>query len=288
MNKLKFLVPLLAVSLLLSCASGTESILESARFNLDRCTTSNTAACVAAQGDAQKVLNEDADNVEASLIKASALATEGGIDIIFMMARLSQTDEETVDGEEINQTTQKFKFIRKKIGEDVDIAKLRDAVVSLADLTAPAAADVNYKEYHFQLGLLQMLEAFITPSNLAQPTDTDEVTVEDTENITDDDAEYILDDFIAADNNFREGGILTSDDTGWDLVTMTRNNYCAAKNVNPANDGFSTEELRALMRCQLVDNPEDLLGANGDFPGTAIVSCDDFDYTGCDNTNTAL
>lgn len=290
MNILKSLVllPFLVVFLLLSCASGTNSTLESARFNLDKCTTSNPAACEAAESDAQKVLDDDADNVEAALVKASAVATQGNIDIIFMMARMSQTEEGTIDGEGIDQTTQKFKFIRGKLTGDVDIERLRDAVVSLSSITAPEETDDNYKEYFFQLGLLQMLEAFITPSVLAQPTDTSEASVEDTESITDDVAAYVLEDFIDGDNNFNEGGIVDSDNIGWDLVTMIRNNYCAAKNVNPANDGFSTEELRALMRCQLVANPEDLTGAAGDFPGTAIATCDDFDYTGCDNTNTTL
>ncbi len=289
MKLLKFGLFVILLAISLSCATSVTGNLDSARFSLDKCSTTNTDACLTASDKADAVLASDPGNFEAALLKSSALATAGRVDLLSIMSDMMQTEDESG----IDQDTQKFRFIRSVLSDDTNITYLREAVLALSNIVdggyAPEDNTVDgYRDFYFQIGFLQALEAFVRPTSLAQPAADAIVDLNAIELITDDDSDIIMADMLAADNNLVEGGISNSDVTGWELVSMTRRNYCAIKNVNAANDAFTAGELRALMRCQL--NPSDTIAAlddvNGDFPGTDITGCSDFDYDQCAGTDT--
>lgn len=274
--------------LILSCASSTEGSLDSARFALDNCKPEDVAACETAADEVDKVLAGDPDNISAALIKSSARATQGRVDMLSLISDLTQTTTESG----IDQETQKFKFIRSALlgtMTTADLVYLREGVSTLTDIVDGGAApqdetDPLYRDFYFQLGMLQSLEAFIRPVKLAQPEEDVAVAA-----ITGDDAGFVRSDFLNADNNLIKGGI-EEGETGWDLVEITRKNYCALKGAS-IGAGFETAELRALMECQLNDNFANLAGPGdgsdtGDFPGTTITKCLDFNYTRCATTDT--
>ena len=283
-----------ALSLLLiltaSCASSVEGDLDEAMFALDNCSTTSTTSCTEAITAADTLLASDPTNTEASLVKSSALATRGGIDLLDLMVELARTG---VSGG-FDNDTQKFRVIHDVIvGSISSTADLRSAITALTGVTAPATTDATYKSFYFQLGILQSIEAFVLPTATAQPTSTSAVT---STSVTTASRDSVEDDFVNADDNMITGGI-TSGKDGFELVEILRINYCVLKNISGAV-GFTLAELQDLMSCQLcidVTNvsicPKSstaMTGAAGDFQ-SAITTCADFVFAACSgSTATAL
>jgi hypothetical protein len=285
------IIPFFAVVWLFSACA--EQSLDSARFAMDRCTTTNITPCTTAANEAQTILDSDPNNVDAALIKSAALATRGGIDILDILAELAKTG---VSGG-LNNDTQKFKVIHNAVVSSVeDIADLRTAIETLTSFDASTIDTTSeiYKDFYFQMGMLQTIEAFSLPTITAQPTAADVV---DPAPIDATEKDPVLEDFLNADNNLGIAGLDDNGDTGFQLVTAIRQNYCILNNISGGGGGFTTEELQDLMSCQLCidetdasicpNTPAEMLGANGDFRST-IATCADFNFTACDGAgNTA-
>ncbi|MBI2342383.1 MAG: hypothetical protein HYU98_06605 [Deltaproteobacteria bacterium] len=290
MKIIKFVPFLAAVWLISACAEPT---LDGARFAMDKCSTTNLTPCTTAANEAQTILDSEPNNADAALIKSAALATRGGIDILDILAELAKTG---VSGG-VDNDTQKFKIIHNAVvGSVQNITDLRTAIAALTSFDASTldTASEIYKDFYFQMGMLQTIEAFSLPTITAQPTAADAV---DPTPIDATEKDPVLDDFLNADNNLGIAGLDSADDTGFQLVTAIRQNYCILNNISGGGGGFTTEELQDLMSCQLCIDETDtsicpksvdeMLGANGDFRST-IASCADFNFTTCDGAgNTA-
>lgn len=273
-----------------SCASSLEGELDEAMFALDNCSTTNTTPCTDAITAADTLLASDPTNVEVSLVKSSALATRGGIDLLDLMAELARTG---VSGG-FDNDTQKFRVIHDVVvGNVSSTTDIRSSITVLTGIAAPATTDAIYKTYYFQLGILQSIEAFVLPTITAQPTSTSTVT---STSVTATNRDNVEDDFVNADDNMITGGI-TSGKDGFELVEIARINYCVLKNISGAA-GFTLAELQDLMSCQLCIDVTDvsicpksstaMTGAAGDFQST-IATCADFNFDACSgSTATAL
>jgi|GEM_PF-3514603 len=276
---------LVVVALCFACgASSVNSALDKARFNLDNCSPTNPSACDSAISGADTVLASEPNNVNAAMIKSSAQATNAGFILLDMLSDLANTSGD-------NQT-EKFNFIRSAIGDTVsDTADLRASIVTLSGITPPTATDDFYKDFYFQMGFLQALEAFALPTLVAQPTETSVVTPA---SISSTDKDNVQDDFINADNNLIIGGIADSSSNGWDLVVAVRQNYCVLHNLAPAGtQGFTLGLLQDLILCQLcVDDDVVTRGVctkqaadftAADFVSGLVATCADFNFTACAN-----
>lgn len=278
---------LVVLPFVLSCAAtSTENDLDKARFALDNCSETSISDCETAVAEADKVLASDQYNIDASMIKASALATSAGIGLVSTMSDIA----DVTSGEE----DEKFQTIHTAVVTTIqDIGNLRSAITALSDIPAanrPAATDPEHNDFFFQMGFLQTVEIFARPTILAQPAAASAVTVN---NITDADKGYVYDDFVAADDNLIEGGV-TADGSGGDLITVIRQNYCVLHNIStPATGGFTVAELRDLITCQLCfgvtdtticNKPsEQMTQAAGDFQSPAVATCATFNFTACNN-----
>ena len=259
---------LVATALMGACANSAETALEKAQFALDKCSTTSTAACDSAIAEAAKITSTHPEYIDALLIKSSAEATKGGFNILALISELTDSDG----------SNEKFKSMHAAVVAQIGaegLDDIRDSINTLDDWTSnvPAART----DYFFQLGTLQEIEAFSRPSLLAQPVEDGPVNVDD---ITEDDLPFIIADFQNADNNIILGGI-SEGETGYELVTLVRKNYCTMHNVSSDPDGFTLEELRDMISCQLIP------GFAGPFQST-ITACSDFDFDACNTAGDTL
>lgn len=275
---------LVALPFVLSCAAtSTENDLDKARFELDKCSATSIANCENAVTEADKVLASDPNNIDAAMLKSSALATAAGIGLISTMSDIADASANVED--------KKFQVVHDAvIGTIQDINDLRTAITAQSGITGPTTDNPEHNDFYFQMGFLQTVEIFARPTILAQPTATAAVTVD---NITVDDKSYMYDDFVASDDNLILGGI-TADGDGGDLITVIRQNYCVLHNVStPAAGGFTLAELRDLITCQLCFGvtdtsicpkpSENMTQAAGDFQSPAVATCATFDFNACSN-----
>lgn len=271
-----FILPVIGFLFFTACGAETnDADTDAAQFALDNCSTTNTAPCTTAIAEADKLLAANANNSEAALIKSSALATRGGIDLLQVMSKLTETGTTESD-------TRKFRTIHASLVSIVtSLTDLRSAITTLSGITAPLATASNYKDFYWQLGILQTIEAFTMPSINAQPVADATVDIAATTAIDTDETANAEDDFVNADDNLILGGIANSTTTGWELVNFIREYYCILKTqagTDGVATGFDAAQLRALMRCQL--NTEAVitsLTTNAEFPGTTMVTCNTFD-----------
>jgi len=246
-----------------ACATASDTALEKAQFALDKCSTTNIVQCNTAITEAAKITSAHPEYIDALLIKSSAEATIGGFDILLLISELTENDG----------TNKKFKTMHSAVVGSIGaegLDDIRESIDTLDDWTANVPA--SRTDYFFQLGTLQEIEAFSRPSLLAQPTEDSPVDVDEIQTT---DMPFILADFKNADNNIILGGI-TEGETGYELVTLVRKYYCAMHNISSDPDGFTLEELRDMVSCQLID------GFAGPFQST-ITACSDFDFAACEN-----
>lgn len=268
-----------------SCgASSNSGKLDSARFALDSCSSSDVGPCNTAQSDALSVLTSDPNNVQAALIRSSALATSDGVNLLDLVSDISSTAN----------NDQKFKSMHDTVvGTMTGVTNLNASILTMlppiyTGATTLQSGDDYYRDYYFQLGILQAFEAFVMPSFNAQNRLTDPVVVD---NITAANKTSVQDDFINADNNLITSGISDSTKRGWDIVNAIRENYCVLITAEGTTSGFSREVLQDLMLCQLCVDVTDTsicpaeasnLGP-ANFKSGKVAKCSDFDYDGCSN-----
>lgn len=270
------------LSLALSCgAPSKEGGMDKARFALDSCSTDNTGPCTTAANEALDVLTSDSTNVQAALLRSSALATTGGVDMLLLVEDLSKTTD----------SSQKFKTMHDTIIPTItDITALRTSIATLQSPTYTgtlAEGDDYHRDFYFQIGILQAFEAFTLPTILAQSTPASAVNVN---LITSTDKDNIQADFIDADNNLITSGITDSSIKGWDLVKAVRQNYCTLRNIT-GGPGFTLEVLQDMVLCQLcigitntsICAKEAASFVAADFKSPLVLTCASFNFTLCEN-----
>ncbi len=281
MNTIKLLGISACLLVLAACASTVNSGLDKARFALDDCSVTNTDPCDAAIDAVNHISVTDPAYPAAAMIKSSALASKAGIEILTLMSDLTKSGT--------NSDAQRFKMLHDTAVLTVrDTDSLRASIIALTIATPPPATADNFKDFYFQMGILQSVESFTLPSVKAQPTATSLVTVT---NITAADKGNAQDDFIAADINLRISGISDPTSKGWDAVKAGRQNYCILKTITLAPQGFLLSELQDVITCQLCKGVTDTTicakdsdtMTAADFKSPQITSCTNFNYTACAN-----
>ncbi|MBI4212229.1 MAG: hypothetical protein HY540_06280 [Deltaproteobacteria bacterium] len=258
---------------LFACASSSKELLEQARFALDNSDFSTAVT------EAKSVLDANTTDLEAALVLSSAYAGRGGIDILSIADDLATTDKADDLFDAIHDA------LASNITETTGLDDLREAIVTLdTTLTqAPDATHPLYKEYQFQLGLLEAIEALSLPSLKAQPTADGTVTVSD---IAQADYAIVQTDFSRADNHLINGDLKTDNA----LVTAIRKNFCVLKasatgaspsapgfSGNLATTGFSLVSLRDLNNCELQTDRSSITT----FETSGIATCTDFNFSVC-------
>lgn len=245
------------VFVMFSCASAGDSDLEECLFNLDG---SKYDAAVSACQQAQAT-NPNSD--EAAMLLSSAYVGRGHIDVLELVFQLEDSAKETTA----------FKEVNRVILDNVNAAAMSDLRLAIDVLENFGTSVVDTENFYGQLAMFQSLEAFALPTVTAKPTAG---SVPDPSAITPAIKDIVQSDMLQADD-------LLLNYAGWldtnQMVKGLRRNYCVLKNVSP-EAGFTTEELRDFMLCQLSDDPSVL--AEDAFE-SAVVNCAGFNFDVCSN-----
>lgn len=250
---------------LANCANGIQDSLDEARFALD------TGDYSRAVTSADTALTADPTNMEAAIVKATALAGRIGIELTKIADDLIDTAGTSGTNKDFSSLRTAFNAIFNTASDFID---LRTAITTLTGLTAPVATDPNYPDYHFLLGLLQTMEAFNLPTLTASPAGNTADNY-DPSLVTATIRTNVQADFLGADDNLVKAGLSSSND----LIDTIRQNYCAIRSATTFDDAtlsFTLAQLRDLIRCQLDDNSTT--------PNTAfeaVASCAEFDFSTC-------
>lgn len=263
----------LTLVMLLGCANGIQDSLDDARFALD------VGDYTQAVNSADAVLTADATNMEAAILKATALAGRIGIELTKIADDLIDTAGTTGTNKDFDTLRTAFASIFNKSSDFTD---LRTAITTLTGLTAPAVGDPNRPDFYFLLGLLQTMEAFNLPTLTAAPAGSAADSY-DPSTLTTTHRTNVEADFLSADDNLVNAGIAADNN----LIDTLRQNFCAMKGATTGDavgQGFSLTQLRDLMRCQLDDNTSS--------PNTAfesVANCNEFTFSACSGAgDTAL
>lgn len=258
---------------LFGCANGIQDSLDDARFALD------VGDYTQAVNSADAVLTADATNMEAAILKATALAGRIGIELTKIADDLIDTAGTTGANKDFDTLRTAFASIFDKSSDFTD---LRAAITTLTGKTAPSVGDPNRPDYYFLLGLLQTMEAFNLPPLTAAPAGNVADSY-DPSSLTATHRSDVQADFLDADDNLINAGIATNNN----LIDTLRQNFCAMKGATTGDTGgqaFSLTQLRDLMRCQL-DN--DTSNPNTAFE--SVANCNEFTFSACSGAgDTAL
>lgn len=270
--------------ILVSCAPGSSSLLDDARFLLDQCKPkqeTSLSSCQSAVNNADSLLSEEPTNIEAALVKSSASTSLARMDFLTFSANLADLQESGGDDfwrfrgiiddyeEELNEN-------QGLTGLEIDLDQLGAAITALeavlSDVTIEVdaegvAVDEDIRNAAFQMGMLRGIDSLVRPVKLAGGG------VANVVNITDEVAAFVEDNFVTADNNLVYGGV-TEDNFG-DVFRPIRENYCRCSLQNPPGGtaGFNTTCLQDLMRCELYDGN----GIQRDYNGNGEVTIKDCD-----------
>lgn len=243
--------------------------------------------------DANKALNEgnwakaisaataataaDPSNLEAFLLLCSGYAGQAGVDLLEITKELSNTTTSDTAFDLVHDT-----LLTTMTANGCAIGTcLADLNTAITTLTASFTGNVaNYdaslrKQYYFQLGILQYINALGLPTLTAQPTASGTITPTDvTLAIT-----------TTTQNNFINGyANLTDASTGIPttnaLVTTLSKNYCVLKNSSVTAgtaSGINLGVLRDLTLCQLTPTPATAAV-------TTVANCAALSFTPCTGT----
>lgn len=252
---------LLSFFAIIGCASLDDEQVETARFALDR---GNWSSAIA---NASEVLERDPSNTKAALIISSAYAGRGG----FRLLDLASLIANNLHRRDTFDIVHDFNAL---VGS-LDMADVRTAIETLRTRVnpVPAYGHVHFIDYHVQLGVLMLVEAFTLPSYAAQPIEDGPI---DASAITEEMKEIVLDDLLGFDDNLVEAGL--SEDDG--LVKNARVTFCVLQNASETDEGFDLAAFRDLVLCHLSPDDGASLGPD-DFESALITSCNDFDYEAC-------
>lgn len=240
----------LVAALLLSCADRIDSLIEQAKFALDRCdpaVASTLPNCTTAVEKADEIQTFDPANVDAAVLESSGRLGLAGFDFLQLAARLA--DLQNVAEEDFAEFRSLVTDVEAENGREIDLDELAAAVTPLSGALTGVTADENNERAFFQLGMIQAIDAFIRPVKVAGE---DAVSVAD---IDDTMSAIVSDDFVSADGNLVASG--TTED---DILRPVRENFCRCS----LNGGFTAACLRDLMRCELSDTAAPEQDYNGD------------------------
>lgn len=262
------LLLLLASMAMPACSNSDEATVEEAKYALDSEDWDESISL------AMSVLNSDPSNVRAALVASSAYAGRGGFRILDLLIPISQ-DIKSRD---------LFGAIYDVLIErgSVNVNDIRQAIRVILENVSPEPEvdNKNFVDYHFQYGILMVLEHYALPSFTARPVKDGPI---DVNAITAEIKDIVQNDMILFDEALVDAGLAEDDE----IIENNRQTYCVLQRASTTSDGFDLEVLRDLVLCQL--SPED--GAEltaADFQ-SSITSCDDFAYDACtDQPDTTL
>lgn len=236
-------------ALTLGCASSVDKDLDDARKALNdgnwaKAITSATAATAA-----------EPTNLEAFLLLCSGYAGQAGVDLLEITKELTDTTTSNDSFDLVHDT-----LLTTMTSEGCVIGTcLTDLNTSITTLTTSFTGTVGtydaylQKQYYFQLGILQYIQALGLPTLTAQPTHAGTITPTDVTAAINTTTQT---DFIAGYANLTNSttGIATSNA----LATILSKNYCALKAesvIAGTASGLNLGVLQAFTLCQLSTTP---------------------------------
>lgn len=274
----KFLFLFVAALVAAACAKGNDSVLDEAKFLIDKKDYEEAAVKLDAaitDLDAGGVVATDANAVELRRLASSAYFGLSKLTILNIASDVASFPD---DGDE-NDFLQFACLV-----DTIDVSRfdsIQTAIKRLTDLGAAALADETNKSVAFQAGIIELVEAFgLAPrkgsiANTAGLVEGDSITpcaksafTLTIANITEADKNKVLNDFVNADDHFRSAGLKETDA----IMKALRENYCRLKVQDPSA-GFRLVDLQAQIVCQLSDiNPATIV--------TGAPPCADFTSSG--------
>lgn len=257
-----------------ACGRQLDNLVEEARFALD---SGDNATAIT---KAEEALVIDPNDFDAALIRSAGYAGRAGVDLFKIAKEITKSGAED---EVFNLIHDTLVAALCTTSCAQGLSDLRAAVTALTGFTG---AIKRAKEYRFQLGILQTIEAFGRPSITAQPTLAGAITATSITGSTatsGSDAQIVRDDLVAADTNLLAADI-ASDNV---LITNIQKSYCVLKNRSAdatSGETFTTAELQDRVRCELDDNRASLVAAN--FQSPTVTTCNDFNFSTCTATET--
>lgn len=216
------------------CATDLESNIECARFALDQSDFSSAITCGTA------ALQAEPQNATAARLLANAYLGRSGIDYLDLAEGLTDLAD---------STDSNFQSIANVLPSDGDLSDLRSAITtleSLDDIDDTSFTSDDFADAAFDLAIMQMIEHFAI--GVYQ---SDFFTTLDVTQIDDDDAASVLDDLVDFDNRMIASGV----DEAESFISEVRQTFCILEPLS-AGAGFTTSEYRALVGCQLSDDPD--------------------------------
>lgn len=270
-NKIYGSVMALATALSISaCAPAELGNLEEARFCLD----DSDYAC--AIENATAALSEDATNVEAARILASAYFGRSGLDFLEIAAGMLDLQDDTDSN---------FASIAAILPDDADLSDLRLAIETLEALAGIDDADLTANEpladVAYDLSLMQMIEHFAI--GVFQSGFKDDAF--DVSGISESDSDVVQDDLIGFDNRMIASGV--ESDTAF--ISEVRQTFCILEPLS-AGEGFTQTEYQALVGCQLEGEDFDTAAVDAGIADCSVLapSNQDADVQACYDEDTSL
>lgn len=253
-----------------ACATSTNKDLDDAREAL------NSGDYTAAIAKATTATQADSTNIEAFLLLNSAYSGRAGIDLLEITKDLTDTANSDTAFDVVHDTlftamTSAGCAIGTCLGD------LDSAITTLTGFTGTVGNYDSYwqKQYYFQLGILQYVQALGLPTLTAQPSTSGTITPTD---ITAANNTTAQNDFINGYANLTNSttGIPTTNS----LATTLSKNYCVLKNASVTAgtaSGINVGVLRDLSLCQLTPTPATAVTST-------VANCAAFNFAACTGT----
>lgn len=279
----KLFVLLSALGLSACSASGVNQNLDKASFALSN--GDYTAAVTAATA----AIADDASNLDAYILLSNGYSGRAGVNILQLLVDLTTASNNSVAFDIAHDSlvalislastggpcaeTDASVTMATLTGSAYDgLCDLHHAIVVLGNATSLVSSQPAYiqKNYFYQLGLLQYIEALALPTITAQPTTSGTITVA---SITATQRALAQTGFVSGYANLTNAA--TAIPTTNTLVTTMSQNYWVMRNAEAALGapaaGFSLGVLQDQTLCQLQ-------GATA--TTTTVASCASFTYSG--------
>lgn len=272
MSTRQFVLCVLCSVTIAACGSAENKALDDANKALSAgdyagAITSATAATTA-----------DPTNLEAFLLLCSAYSGRAGVDLLEITKDLTDTTASDTAFDLVHDTlfttmTASGCTIGTCLGD------LNTAITTLTGFTGTIGGYDSYlqKQYYFQLGILQYIQALGLPTLTAQPSTSGTITPTD---VTAADNTTTQNDFISGYANLTNSttGITTSNA----LATTLSKNYCVLKNSSVTAgtaSGINLGVLRDMTLCQLTPTPATAVTST-------VANCAALNFAVCTGTTT--
>ncbi len=216
------------------CPTATESNLDTARFNIDKCdpsdSTTFTTFCQAALDAATLILADDPTNVEAASIASSARLGLAGVDFLQFISKLVGAQSTST------QDTKEFADLITEVeaanGVTINRTQLRAAGAVLETALTGLSGNSLTNSAFFQLGAVQAVETFVTLAKVSAGT------------FTDSDVSQFKSNAKNGDSNLSVAGVSDAN-----TLRATREGHCRCKLADPLGENYGTSCLSDLKTC---------------------------------------